>query len=78
MEKTKRLCDEDCRNCALINRNDPNVFHLALVLNRAYEKFGDEFYAIVEDACPNLTCCPECAIDDFTHDEDGCVVTDAM
>jgi len=68
------LCEpgKDCNNCPLMNHT-PETRRLALILNLAYEKFGDEFYKIVEFQCPNLTVCPECRIDDFVHVE-GCTL----
>jgi hypothetical protein len=41
------------------------------IMNEAFARFGDEFYRIVQDNCPNLTCCYDCHIDDFYH-IDGC------
>ena len=70
----KRLCDENCNDCSLLFENPSNRM-LAFILNKAHEKFGDEFYKIVEDHCPNLTCCNECHIDDFVHVE-GCSIVD--
>lgn len=51
----------------------PETRRLALILNLAYRKFGDDFYQIVESQCANLTVCPECRIDDFVHVE-GCTL----
>ena len=50
---------------------------LTYILNKAYEEFGDKFYKIVQDACPNLTCCNECHIDDFVHFE-GCTIIEVL
>jgi hypothetical protein len=49
----------------------PNSRLLTAVLNKALDKFGNDFYQIVQNACPNLTCCFDCHIDDFCHVE-GC------
>ena len=68
---SKRLCDEDCNHCPVINHK--NSRQLTLVFNKLYEKFGDEAYAIVQEACPNMTCCYDCRIDDFCHIE-GCKI----
>lgn len=61
----KYFCNEDCNNCDI-----PNNRQLTVVLNALYERFGDEVYSIVQSLCPNMTCCPDCRIDDFCHDED--------
>ena len=63
------LCDQDCNHCPIINH--PNSRMLTKILNAAYDRFGDEFYKIVQDQCPNLTVCYDCRIDDFCHIE-GC------
>jgi hypothetical protein len=62
------LCDGDCNNCVLILA--PNARMLTRILNKIYEKHQD-IYEIVEGLCPNLTCCYDCRVDDFTHFE-GC------
>ena len=63
------LCDGDCNNCPLIL--NPNNRLLTKILNEAFDRFGTEFYDIVQQNCPNLTCCYDCGIDDFSHCE-GC------
>jgi len=68
---TIKLCNEDCNHCPIIMH--PNSRMLTYILNKAYDKFGDEFYKIVEYACPNFTCCHDCNIDDFVHVE-GCEI----
>ncbi len=65
------LCDEDCNSCEIVNNENSKL--LTRVLNEAHEKFGDEFYQIVQKNCPNLTCCFDCHIDDFCHIE-GCEI----
>ena len=64
----KYLCDEDCNHCEAINNRQ-----VSLALNALYNVFGDGVYQIVQGICPNLTCCADCHIDDFTHitDDDG-------
>ena len=47
------LCDEDCNNCPIIGH--PNSRLLTKILNEALDKFGDEFYHIVQKHCLNLT-----------------------
>ena len=65
-----KLCDENCNECSLMLK--PNARILTKIFNQAYNKFGTEFYKIVQTLCPNLTCCYDCHIDDFCHDDDSC------
>ena len=65
----QRLCDEDCNHCPVILH--PNSRMLTKALNEAYDRFGDEFYAIIQRNCSNLTVCYDCRVDDFCHVE-GC------
>lgn len=67
-ELQNKICDEDCNHCPIIGHNNSRM--LTLILNKLYDKFGDEVYKIVEDNCPNFTVCYECRIDDFCHIED--------
>jgi len=67
----KRLCDEKCNECPIVGHS--NNRQLTKILNEAYDKFGNEFYAIVQKQCPNLTVCYDCLIDDFCHTE-GCEI----
>jgi len=46
---------------------------LSAIMNQAHDKFGNEFYKIVQGMCPNLTVCYDCRIDDFCHVE-GCKI----
>ena len=62
------LCDEDCNHCSLLS--SPNSRMVTKILNELLEKFGNGVYEIVQSNCPNLTCCYDCHIDDFCHDED--------
>ena len=64
-----KLCDNDCNNCPIIGH--PNSRMITKILNELYDKFGDGVYEVVEEACPNLTVCYNCRIDDFCHVE-GC------
>jgi len=66
------LCDEDCNHCPIIMH--PNNRMVTYILNKAEQKFGNEMYKIVQNACPNLTCCFDCRIDDFCHNEDSCEI----
>ena len=65
MSKIQRLCKNDCNNCEILN--GPNYRHLTLIFNALYAKFGDGVYEIIQYYCPNMTCCADCHIDDFTH-----------
>jgi hypothetical protein len=67
MINRKTLCDEDCNNCKIIN--SCNYGMVVYVLNKLYNKFGNGVYTIVQKACPNLTVCRDCRIDDFCHTE---------
>ena len=71
-EPEKPLCEsgKDCNKCPL-TENTPYTRFLYILLSTARDKFGDGFYLHVENLCPNLTCCPVCRVDDFTHIE-GC------
>ena len=66
---SKELCDKDCNNCPVIGH--PNSRLLTKIFNEAQDKFGDEFYDIVQSNCPNMTVCYDCRVDDFCHVE-GC------
>jgi hypothetical protein len=74
IRKELKLCDENCNHCPIIMH--PNNRLVTRILNEAYEKFGSEFYKIVQGYCPNLTCCFDCHIDDFCHDENCKIVKD--
>ena len=65
---TSTLCDENCNECPLMLH--PNSRMLTHVLNLLYDKFGNEVYKIVQEACPNFTVCYDCRIDDFRHYKD--------
>ena len=63
-----RFCDEDCNNCEIHNNRQ-----FSLLINILHEMFGDDVYHATENCCPNMTCCADCRIDDFCHDE-GCEI----
>jgi len=67
----KRPCDENCNNCPLMLHHNAKM--ITKIMNQAYDKFGEEFYKIVENNCPNMTVCYDCRIDDFCHIE-GCEI----
>jgi len=69
-----KLCDEDCNHCPIILHKNSRL--LTRILNEAQNKFGDEFCKIIQGYCPNLTCCRDCHIDDFCHDENCEIVKD--
>ena len=60
-----KLCNEDCNHCPIISH--PNSRMLTKVLNDLFSEFGDAVTDILNDNCPNMTCCFDCHIDDFTH-----------
>jgi len=68
MSKPVFLCNEDCNHCDAINNRQ-----VSLALNALVMIYGDDVIGIVNGICPNLTCCADCRIDDFTHivDDDG-------
>lgn len=69
-----KLCDEDCNHCQIIFHENSRM--VTFILNSLLEKFGDGVYEVVQSACPNLTCCFDCRIDDFCHVE-GCEIAAA-
>jgi len=69
-----KLCDNDCNHCQIIRHENSRM--VTFILNSLFEKFGDEVYLVVQSACPNLTCCFDCRIDDFCHVE-GCEIAAA-
>ena len=69
---TKRFCDEDCNNCD-IHQNRQFSF----LINVLYQIFGAGVYSVTQQICPNMTCCSDCRIDDFCHDSDCEIVTEA-
>jgi hypothetical protein len=62
------LCNKDCNNCPIVVHENSRM--ITFVLNSLLRKFKNEVYTIVQDACPNLTVCYDCRIDDFCHDEE--------
>ena len=70
------LCNKDCGNCPIINHENNRM--ITFILNSLIETLGeDKVYPIVEAACPNLTCCFDCKIDDFCHVK-GCKIVAAV
>lgn len=65
MEK-KYLCDNDCNTCEAIQNKQ-----VALLLNVLALVYGKGIWWITNRICPNLTCCPNCHIDDFCHWKDA-------
>lgn len=63
--KAKKLCDKKCNECPVTLH--PNSRMLTHILNLLYDKVGAEVYKIIQDNCPNMTCCYDCRIDDFCH-----------
>lgn len=60
-----KFCDGDCNGCEAIRNRQ-----LTVILNALYKLFGDTVYKVVQKFCPNMTCCADCGIDDFCHDDD--------
>ena len=69
------FCDMNCNECPIIAH--PNSRLLTRIFNELLEKFGDGVCTIVQDHCPNLTCCFDCRIDDFCHIE-GCRIIEGI
>ena len=71
MPKHTYLCNEDCNHCEAIRNRQVS---LALHVLRCV--FGEVVTGIVNEVCPNLTCCADCHIDDFCHccDDDGSII----
>ena len=70
-DRTESLCDRDCNRCPIVGH--PNNRLLTALLNQLHSRFGNEVYRIVETACPNLTVCFDCRVDDFVHVK-GCKI----
>lgn len=68
-----KLCNEECNNCPIINH--ANSRQLTKVFNQLSDKFGKEVNEIVNNGCPNMTCCFDCKIDNFCHIE-NCKIMD--
>lgn len=68
MAKHTYLCNEDCNHCEAIRNRQ-----VSLALHVLRDVFGEIVTDIVNEVCPNLTCCADCHIDDFCHlcDDDG-------
>lgn len=62
MEKAKFFCNERCSECRAIENRQA-----ALLMNVLLEVYGDGVVQIANSICPNMTCCPDCRIDDFCH-----------
>jgi len=65
--KHKRLCDEDCSHCEAMENRE-----VALLMNVLYLFYGDSVIQLANEVCPNMTCCPDCRIDDMTHMAEEC------
>ena len=61
------FCDENCNECELLSSR--NSRQLSLVLNTLEKVYGEGVVQITNKICPNLTCCADCHIDDFSHYE---------
>jgi len=65
----RECCDKDCNNCEIIKNKNSRI--LTKIFNDLHNELGNKVYEIVQRACPNLTVCYDCRIDDFCHVE-GC------
>jgi len=70
-----KLCDRKCNICPIVNHSNSRM--VTRIMNEAYDKFGKEFYHIVQSNCPNLTCCFDCQFDNFCHIE-GCKIVEDL
>lgn len=63
-----KFCDQNCNQCAVIHNRQ-----FGLLANTFVEIYGEFAAQIIQEICPNFTCCPDCHIDDFCHvcDDDG-------
>ena len=59
------LCNKNCGDCPLMKHEHSKM--ITKILNRLHNKIGAEVIEIVNEYCPNLTCCYNCHIDDFCH-----------
>lgn len=59
------FCDGNCNECIVIRSRA-----VSFVLESLYSAFGDKAYKIIQESCPNMTCCADCCIDDFSHVKD--------
>lgn len=69
----KRFCNKDCNSCEI-----PQNRQFSLLINILYHKYGKDVYRITQAVCPNMTCCADCRIDDFCHDEDCEIEAEAV
>ena len=69
----KHCTVRDCNNCDILSSRRYKYLYLMLAkLDWALsdtEIKGKTLLGIVNTACPNMTCCPECRVDDFVHVE---------
>jgi len=68
------LCDRDCNHCQIIGNKNSRM--VTFILNSLLEKFGNDVYEVVRNECPILTCCFDCHVDGFCHNE-GCEIAAA-
>lgn len=61
------LCNKECNDCPIILHGNSRM--VTFILNKLFNRFGGEAYHIIQEECPNLTCCHDCRIDDFCHME---------
>ena len=66
------LCDKNCNDCPIVNHTNSRM--ASKILNDLYNKFGREVLVTVNENCCNLTVCPDCGVDDFSHRSSGCEI----
>lgn len=73
MKTIKDFCDNNCNECSLLFAEDEKSFNalkqMHVLLDALELAFGEGVTQIANMICPNLTCCPNCHIDDFSHFE---------
>lgn len=65
-----KKCITDCNTCMIEGRC---VTRRAYIILAKLEREYPRTYDITQENCCNLTCCPECHLDDFCHFE-GCSI----
>lgn len=70
----KDFCNNNCNECSLLFGATEKEYNehkqMYLLLDALEIAFGEGVTQIANMICPNLTCCPDCHIDDFSHIRD--------
>lgn len=64
MKEILVTCATDCNNCKELQNRKVSYLILASLAMKS-----KDVYPFVNKMCPNMTVCPECRVDDFTHVE---------